>query len=534
MTNPTLRDLANEATWLEWRARAEQLPALKLTRLVTTDQTRAEFIEGSRLLRLDQITRAADGGSGPSPIQLLIADVLNAGAFLNGVVEPRRTSKTTSIQAVLLGRCTIREDYVVGWTMCTTGAKAGERFRKDIVVNAERVHRDPKQAPYKINVGKGTEHIAWGNGSSLNVYTPNGDGFRGGGFDFGWADEGGEADPALSEDITLAVLPTMDTKHGAQFCASGTAAKFQTGNLLWDTINDDTAAGIWHGIPTTTDPEELEAWEPDEDHPKARVRELILAAHPGVGYTTPIEAVERNYAKFPRDKFLAEYGSVFGSEGSASGLIPAPLWERAALDVRMPPAPERFTLAISIHPDGLWASIAAAWHYEEADDLASTAWKLDGHTDERPPRTAIGLLHHQQGVHGFAIRVLTMARKYRVPIIYDQLSQSVGVEIETLSRATPRPTLTPATTVDVRRAATKVMKSLEDGSLVHFRETTALQNAAEIAIKRPIGTAGGYGFGRPKGEYAADITPLEAASLALHFLDDMPTHTTKPADAMHF
>lgn len=534
MTNPTLTDLLDEATWLEWRARAEALPALRITDLVTTDQTRAEFVEGARLLRLDRIPRAGDGGIGPTPVQLLIADVLNAGHFLNGIVEPRRASKTTSIQALLLGRCTYREDYVVGWTMCTTGAKAGERFRKDIVINLERLYPSASSRPFKINVGKGTEHIEWPNGSSLNVYTPNGDGFRGGGFDFGWPDESGEADPALSEDITLSVLPTMDTRIGAQFVASGTAAPFQTGNLLWDTVNDPTAGALWHGIPATTDPEELEDWEPSEDHPRARMRELIEAAHPGVGYTTPIEAVERNFRKFPRDKFLAEYGSVFGTEGSASGIIAPALRERAALEVAMPPAPPRFALAIAIHPDGLWASAGAAWTYEEADDLATSAWKLDG-TDPTATieRTAIGLLHWQPGVHGFATKVLMLARKHRVPIIYDQLSQAAGVEVETLSRATPRPVLTPATTSDVRRAATKVIKELEAGTLVYFRQQSQLDAAMEKAIKRPIGTAGGFGFGRPKEEYTFDITPLEACSLALHFLHDQPA-PVNPLEVVEF
>src|SRR6185503_10847389 len=91
------------------------------TELITTDQSRAEFVEGARLLRLDKMIRAGDGGTGPTPIQLAIADMLNAGYFKNGVLEPRRTTKTTSVQAVLLGRCSIREDYVVGWTLATTG-----------------------------------------------------------------------------------------------------------------------------------------------------------------------------------------------------------------------------------------------------------------------------------------------------------------------------------------------------------------------------------------------------------------------------
>lgn len=518
MIEPSLDDLLNEATWLEWRDRA--IPTPTITELVSTDQTRQEFVTGARLLRLDKLVRAGDGGHGPTPIQLAIADMLNAGYFLNGILEPRRTTKTTSIQCVILGRCTHRDDYQVGWTLATTGAKASERFRKDIVAHVERVYPDPKSRPFTVNVGKGTEHIAWPNGSFLNVYAPGGDGFRSGGFDIGWVDEGGEAEPDLSEDLTIAVLPTMDTKPGAQFIVSGTAAKYRGGNLLWDTLNDPTAGVIRHAIPETTDPEELESWEPEEDHPRGRVRELVEAAHPGVGWTTPLASVKRNFEKFPREKFLAEYLGVFGAEGSNVGLIPAPHWERSFGPGDLPAPPKLFTMALAIHPDGLWASIGVAWRYDEADsnDLVAAALKLAGQGEPAVERVGVGLLWHQQGVQGLNAKLLKFARKYKVPIIYDQLSQAAGVEAEALARATPRPTLQPATTVDVRRSATKLLKVLDDDTLRHWHQEK-LDNAVGIAIKRAIGAAGGFGFGRPKGEYGADITPVEAISLAVHFLD---------------
>lgn len=520
MIGPTLADLHSEENWLEWRSLA--IPG-EGTELVTTDQTRMEFLEGARLLRLDKLVRAGDNGTGPTPIQLVIADMLNAGYFLNGILEPRRTTKTTSIQAVILGRCTLRDDYQVGWTLATTGAKASERFRKDIVVHVERIYPDKKRRPFVVNVGKGTEHIEWSNGSFLNVYAPGGDGFRSGGFDLGWIDEGGEAEPDLSEDLTIAVLPTMDTKPGAQFVVSGTAAKYRGGNLLWDTLNDPTAGTIKHAVPDTIDPEELESWEPNEDHPRGRVRALIQQYHPGVGWTTPLSSVERNFEKFPREKFLAEYLGVFGSEGSNIGLISPPQWERAARPGELPKPPKQFALAMAIHPDGLWASLAVAWpHRDEPDDLVSKALALDGQSQPVVEKVAVGLLWHQQGVQGFAARALQFARKYKVPIIYDQLSQAAGVETEWLSRATPRPALQPATTTDVRRGATKVLKQLEEENLIHWRQPQ-LDNAVAIAVKRQIGTAGGFGFGRPKGDYAADITPAEAMSLAVQFVHETKT-----------
>jgi len=533
---PTLDDLLSEANWLELRELV-MVPLIS-TELITTDQSRAEFVEGARLLRLDKMIRAGDGGTGPTPIQLAIADMLNAGYFKNGVLEPRRTTKTTSVQAVLLGRCSIREDYVVGWTLATTGAKASERFRKDIVTPINRLYPNPKDAPFKLNVGKGTEHIEWtGNGSWFYVYAPGGDGFRSGGFDAGWVDEGGEAEPELGADLTTAVLPTMDTKVGAQFIVSGTGATYREGNLLWDTLNDPEAGVIRHSVPDQMDPEELEDWEPSADHPKARVRELIELYHPGVSWTTPLANVERNFRAFTRDQFNREYLGLFGSEGSNVGLIPPAHWERTTLAGAIPPPPKAFSLAIAIHPDGLWSSIGVAFHFlDQPDDLVSEALRMSGDAEPAQWKVGVGLLHHQHGVSGFANKVLQFARKYGVGIVYDQLSQSVGVEVETLSKAMPRPNLIPATTVDVRRAATKLLKGLSPEvpgkpdpgvDVIRHWSSATLDNAVTIAVKRAIGTAGGFGFGRPKGDYAADITPVEAISLALQFLGDRGTKKPK-------
>lgn len=519
MTNrtPSLTDLQDESNWLEFRSLIPE--PFHATDMVTTDQTRFEFLHGAAMLRLDKRPpRAGDGGVGVTPIQLAVADVINAGKPLVGILEPRRTTKTTSIQAVMIGRCAMRDDYVIGWTMATTGAKAGERFRKDIVVHMLREF-PTKPRPFDVNVGKGTEHISWPNGSSLNVYAPNGDGFRSGGFDLAFVDEGGEADQDLSEDLTKAIMPTMDTKFGAQFVIAGTGAKFRDGNLLWDTLSDPDAGIMRHSFPDNLEPEELAAWEASEENPRARVRELIELYHPGVGWTTPIDAVKRAYEKFPT-AFLMEYGGIFGTEGASATIIPPAQWERAAVAGTAQP-PAKFSLAIAVHPDGLWSSIGVAFHYEGATDLVSDAFKLDGVTEETNDRRAIGLLHHQTGTQGFADKVLEYARKYRVPVVYDQLSQAVGVEVETLQRAMPRPELQPATTADVRRGATKFLKELEAGTLVHFRQHKPLQDAAAIAIKRQIGSAGGFGFGRPKDDFAADITPLEACSLALHFLPEV-------------
>jgi hypothetical protein len=533
---PTLADLWSEANWLEWRERIAHLNVIRLDELVTTEQSRGEFIEGARLLRLDQRVRAGDGGRGPSPMQLVVADLLAAGRFMNVIFEPRRSTKTTAVQAVLMGRCYHRDDYQVGWTMFTTGAKAGERFRKDIVAHLERLYPDPRQSPIKINVGKGTEHLHFTQtGSYLNVYTPNGDGFRSGGFDAAFGDEAAEADIEQGEDVERAVIPTMDTKPGAQFILAGTGAKWRTGNLLWRNLQDDEAAVGWHGIPETVDRAELASWEPDIPHPLTgatggRMREWIELTHPGVGFTTPVDAVKRSFDKWKLDDFLLEYGGQFGLEGAADTLIPPAWWERAAVNRSLDEIgmPDRFSAAMKVHHLGTHAALAVAWEYEEPADLVSDALALDGQTD-KPRRRAIAVWLHQRGTDGFDRDVLLKMRRRK--LVYDNYGHT-AIIAKKLAGAPIRPELVPAKTGDIPLSTVRLLQELEAGTVVHFRQTV-LTDAASIAVRQSFGNYGSFRFGAPKADPEADVTALEAAALALHYLDDQP-RPVSPASAMEF
>lgn len=502
---PSMEDLKDESTWLEWRS---LIPTpSRVTELVTTEQTRLEFLEGARLLRMDK-RRRADGGFGPSPVQLVIADMLNAGRKFNAILEPRRTTKTTAVQALIMGRCSLRDDYLVGWTMAKAdgGQKTGERFRKDIVNHVERLYPDKASRPFIVNTGKGTEHIRWPNGSYFNAYAPGNDAFTSGAYDIAWVDEAQDATPELTADMLTSIPPTLDGRFRPQMITSGTAPEYQKGNLLWHVLNMDGAGVICHGIPEDTDPEELEAWEPSEQHPQARVRELIELNHPGIGFTTPLQDVLDNFnaMKATPGAFNTEYLGMPGSEGSASALIKQPDWTCSRKDVTaatvdLPPV---IALAIAIDPDGRWCSLVAAWK-------------------GRGRKRHVALLHHQATVDGFAKEVSRTARKLRRQVIYDPGRPTENVEVAAMT-ANRRDVRTRALTrSEIPRGAVLFMKTLKAGNLVHYAGNDPLDAAAEIAVKRAFGTTGSWAFGRPdeKNRPEDDITPLEAAARALYALD---------------
>lgn len=535
---PTLADLWDEGTWLEWRSKIEHLAPIRLDELTTTAQSRGEFIQGARLLRLDERQRAGDRGYGPSPMQLMVADLLATGRFMNVIFEPRRSTKTTAVQAVMLGRCWAREDYTIGWTMFTTGQKAGNRFREDIVKHLDRIWPDRRKSPISIGLSKGGEQLTFRDtGSLLMVGTPNGDMFRSGGFDFAFGDEAGEADVEQGDDVKRAVIPTMDTKIGAQFVIAGTGAKFRTGQLLWEKLHDQKAAVLWHGIPETVDRRELGSWEPDVPHPKTgatggRMREWIERTHPGLGFTTLTDAPQNSFDDFSLDDFLIEYGGQFGLEGAADVLIPPAHLERALTREEFPPLPDRFSVAMKVHHLGTHASLAIAWDYEPVGDLVTAAQRLDGQ-EAAPRKRAVALWWWQQGLPGFDTEVLMRMRRHPGRVLhYDKRGFTEEIAEKKLALAVPAPPMKPTTPADIPGSTVGLLRALEEGSVVMFAHPE-LERAARIATRQAFGNYGTFRFGAPKTDAEADVTPIEAAALALRFLTDAPT-PVKPDDAFHF
>ncbi|MFK4761192.1 hypothetical protein ACI3KS_09700 [Microbacterium sp. ZW T5_45] len=522
--------LMDEAAWIAHRATA--LDPDEVTDLVTTERDRREYLTGMRLMGLlvDRDGEPQD----PKPQQLLVVDMLAAGHTIDAVMMPRRSTKTATILAVIIGRCASRPRRNSAFTLATTGLKAREKFGHEVLDIIESAYPDPKTRPVKVVRQAGSEALRFPNRSVFSVHAPIGDNFRGSAYDEVFIDESGRAKPEMTEDLLAAIPPTLDTTDG-QFIIAGTADKVRTGNLLYEVLFVKAAAlgaGILrYNAPDSTSEEELADWEPTEQNPRANVRALILKHHPGIGNLTSLEAVERNFRLQPRHKFIFEYLGIFGDEGTATTLIKPDLWAKTLVPGRLPENPGRFALAIAIHPDGLWASVSVAWrHVLEPLDLVAVALDQDG--AERETRTAIGLLHHQQGTKGFWQSVLLLARTHEVPIHYDTASQAVAVEVAELEKAMPRPELVAAKTIDVRQGATKLLKALDNGELAHWPQER-MDAAAAIATKRAIGTYGGFGIGRPKDQADADITPLEAATLALQFLDSIP-ELVDPDDLFDF
>ncbi|MGV8851719.1 MAG: hypothetical protein ACOH1M_04015 [Rhodoglobus sp.] len=485
--------LLHEDAWLALRESG--LAALEETEMVTTPLARAEFLVGAWLL--DATVKNGGLLASLKPQMLRVVDVLGAGKFKNAILMPRRSSKTTTLFCILLGRCFLDDVHLAGFTLATTQKKTAERYRVDVYGPITRRWPDPDTRPVKVYKGNGTERVEFPNGSVLSVLSPDGDAFRSGAYDTLLVDEGGQASDEMGDDIVSSVLPAFDTRPNGQFIVAGTAADFREGNILWDMLTDPRSGKLSFAVADTVTDEQLAGWEPSDEHPEACVRDLVLAMHPGVhsGLTT-LEKIEDNASTLSVAQFSREYLGVFGTVGTTSGIVNLTKWTNGGSGAALPTPPERFGLAYAPHPDQRCGSILAAWRDEEG-------------------RAVLLQLEHKTGIEWMSAAAARFSRKYSEEITFDAGQQVASLIQERLHRMKPRPKLHPLAFADIKKAAALLIDEIDRDNVIHFRQPE-LDNAALLAVKRKAGI-NGWALGR--GDAEDDITGLEAASLALLVFD---------------
>lgn len=398
---------------------------------------------------------------------------------------PRRATKTTTIQAVLLGRCSARKGYRVIQT-AQDGTRASMVFM-DMVRTMEMVDpRDAKERDWKVFASTGREYIQWQNGSRWWVAPPRASSFRGLAADVLFFDEAGEYDLALTAELQAGALPVMDTRPHGQIIKAGTPGLSRDG-LFWTSLEAARAAPDKFGIVDYSAKDSEVISEEQAGDP-----ELWERVHPGYACgLTDLETLQQRWATMDMPTFIREYLCVWPPDTSRSALD-REAWDGSAGPALATPDGLPWALGYDVAIGSSVAALAAAW------------FDADGHPH-------VQLLDHRAGAHWLPDELLKAQLKHpRITVGYDNIGDNISV-MQAVSRR-PRYNAKRIKSLQLREVAAStatLVAHLEQGTFSHAADK-ALDNAVANAVWRDAG--GSRLFGRKHGK---DISPLLACVHAL-------------------
>lgn len=404
------------------------------------------------------------------------------------VLMPRRSTKTTAIWSVLLGRCATIPGYKVA-TTAQDGTRAGQRMRE--VMRTLEAHGYVENGTLLCRYSNGRERIEFTNGSVIWVVAPSASAFRGEAADCLLFDEAGELDVDKSADLLAGALPLLDTRPRGQVIIAGTPGTERTG-LLWGTLhNDDGSVGVLDY--SIRDDEECVTVD-EETGALIVDDEILKRVHPGIGTLTTLAKIKAHLKTMGRAAWEREYLCRFPFDSSVKA-VSMTAWCAGVSD--FVERPERVGLGFAVEKDAGSATLVAAWRDE--DGVAY-----------------IEVIEHKMGFQWLADCAAKMARKYRSRIGYDAIGANHQVA-EAMGRMRPIPQMLPKNMKQMIASAATLVADINGGRVKQF-DQGALFAAVDGAVWRM--TEGGRLFN--SGLSTKPVGPLIAASAALHTYDNLP------------
>lgn len=284
---------------------------------------------------------------------------------------PRRSTKTTTIQMVLLGLCATIPNFRVVST-AQDGTRASGVMSNMMAAIEGKLARERRELAdvgiKQMYHSQGREFILWLNGSKWWVVKPDAGAFRSEAADRMWFDEAGELDPATSADLEAGALPLMDTRDDAQIIISGTPGEVRAG-LFWDYLEQGRAAPEEYGIVDYSVGDYAQIFLLDEDGEATGDlnEDLLWKHHPGLacGLTT-IAKMRKRWIKMDKPQFIREYLCVWPPDSTVTALDQQN-WEAGkGVHLATPPDGVPFGIGFDVAIGGASAAVAVAWF--DADD----------------------------------------------------------------------------------------------------------------------------------------------------------------------
>jgi hypothetical protein len=404
---------------------------------------------------------------------------------------PRRATKTTTVQNVLLGRCVTRPGYRVIQT-AQDGTRASIVFM-DMVRTLERVTPNEEERGWTVFKSTGREYIQFDNGSRWWVAPPKSSSFRGLAADVIWFDECGELDPVESDDLEAGALPVMDTREDAQVIKTGTPGLVRAG-MFWKSLEaaeaDPKALGVLRFAARDSEVVDIEGLV--ERGETSAIEALLLRVHPGLacGLTSMAKMLKR-LATMDLAKFIREYLCVWPPDTSATALNLAK-WANTETAPAPAPVGTPWAIGYNVGIGGVAGAIVAGWfdqngepHLQVMEYRVKSDWMVE-------ELARAGKAHP------------------RVPVGYDNIGENISVA-QALGRK-PRYNAKVLQALQLRQvaAATATVALHTDLETIHHGTSPALDKAVGAATWRESG--GSRLFRRIEG---ADISVLLAGVHAL-------------------
>ncbi|MFF2842706.1 hypothetical protein [Paenarthrobacter sp. NPDC057981] len=393
----------------------------------------------------------------------------------------RRATKTSSIQATLLGRCFSIPEYQVISTAQT--GTLSQQFLAELGSRLELAFPDDKTRPFRFYKSNGSIRIVWDNGSVWRAVKPQASAFRGSAADTILFDEAGEYDSKTTEDLLAGAMPVLATRPSAQLIVTGTPPRTREG-LLWQYL---TA-----GRKGTEDLGILDySMEPTDD---ATDEELWSKVYPGI--SSGLVAVKFLRKALETQGLLSFSREFLCLDPVASSLraISEEDWEAGQVPEMLDLPVDNFSIAFDTTPSGDAGAVAVAFY-----------------TSDGLPHVQI--LEHKGGINWLPAYIGKLLTEHRgAEIGFDSIGNNLTV-FQTLQRNRRISThnLRAMTMKEVASGVSYMTMHVSDRALVHAKDPS-LDKAVEAAAFRYSGDSRLWS----RGNSNEDISPLIAASNALY------------------
>lgn len=215
-------------------------------------------------------------------------------------------------------------------------------------------------------------------------------------------------------------------------------------------------------------------------------------ANPALGYRLTREAIEAELASMSEDGFARERLGWW-REGAVNALFSIKRWD--SLKTATPPPDGKLAYAARFSVDGSTVALAAA-------------------VKPKTGNPYVEVIEHRSMAQGSTWLIDWIEGRWRKAaiVVIDGKAGAQATVDELRRRGVGKASLLLPKADEVVAAASMLLNDVREGTVSHYGQP-ALDDAIEHAVRRPIGTGGGFGFKSSSED--SDITPAEAASLAL-------------------